>query len=72
MNEAIVTFGEIMGRLAAPAYLRLRQTRELEVRFDSDKVRGNQNHVLEYYLLNHPLDCPVCDKAGECHLQDYT
>lgn len=44
----------------------------LEVRFDSDAVRSNQRHVMEYYLLNHPLDCPVCDKAGECHLQDYT
>ncbi|HZX61078.1 MAG TPA: molybdopterin-dependent oxidoreductase [Candidatus Methylomirabilis sp.] len=28
--------------------------------------------VLEFYLLNHPLDCPVCDKGGECPLQDYT
>ncbi len=44
----------------------------LEVRFDSDAVRANQRSTLEYYLLNHPLDCPVCDKAGECYLQDYT
>ncbi len=44
----------------------------MEVRFNSDAVRGNQKHVMEYYLLNHPLDCPVCDKAGECYLQDYT
>jgi NADH-quinone oxidoreductase subunit G len=44
----------------------------LEVRFDSDAVRENARHVMEYYLLNHPLDCPVCDKAGECYLQDYT
>lgn len=44
----------------------------LEVRFDSDFVKQNQQHVMEYYLLNHPLDCPVCDKAGECYLQDYT
>ncbi len=44
----------------------------LEVRFDSDAVRNNQRHVMEYYLVNHPLDCPVCDKAGECYLQDYT
>ena len=29
-------------------------------------------HVMEYYLLNHPLDCPVCDQAGECYLQDYS
>jgi len=44
----------------------------LEVRFDSPTVRASQRHVMEYYLLNHPLDCPVCDKAGECCLQDYT
>jgi NADH-quinone oxidoreductase subunit G len=44
----------------------------LEVRFNSDAVRQNARHVMEYYLLNHPLDCPVCDKAGECYLQDYT
>jgi NADH-quinone oxidoreductase subunit G len=27
---------------------------------------------MEYLLINHPLDCPVCDQAGECHLQDYS
>jgi NADH-quinone oxidoreductase subunit G len=43
----------------------------MEVRFDSEAARASQRHVLEYYLLNHPLDCPVCDKAGECYLQDY-
>ncbi len=44
----------------------------MEVRFNSDFVQQNQKHVMEYYLLNHPLDCPVCDKAGECYLQDYS
>lgn len=44
----------------------------MEVRFNSPGVQGNQKHVMEYYLLNHPLDCPVCDKAGECYLQDYS
>ena len=44
----------------------------MEVRFASDMVVQNQKHVMEYYLLNHPLDCPVCDKAGECSLQDYS
>jgi NADH-quinone oxidoreductase subunit G len=44
----------------------------LEVRFTSPPVWDNQQHVMEYYLLNHPLDCPVCDKAGECYLQDYS
>jgi NADH-quinone oxidoreductase subunit G len=38
---------------------------------DSPKVKAAQNQVLEYLLLNHPLDCPVCDQAGECKLQDY-
>jgi len=44
----------------------------MEVRFDSEKVRDNQRHCMEYFLLNHPLDCPVCDQAGECYLQDYS
>lgn len=44
----------------------------MEVRFNTERVRDNVKHVMEYYLLNHPLDCPVCDKAGECYLQDYT
>lgn len=44
----------------------------MEVRFNSARVRENVRHVMEYYLLNHPLDCPVCDKAGECYLQDYS
>lgn len=44
----------------------------MEVRFDSAFVKQNQTHVMEDYLLNHPLDCPICDKAGECYLQDYS
>ncbi len=44
----------------------------MEVRFDSPAVRSNHQHTMEYYLVNHPLDCPVCDKAGECWLQDYS
>ena len=39
---------------------------------NSDKVRAAQQATLEYLLLNHPLDCPVCDQAGECFLQDYS
>lgn len=39
---------------------------------DSEKVRAAQKATLEYLLLNHPLDCPVCDQAGECGLQDYS
>jgi len=39
---------------------------------DSPKAIANQKAVMEYLLINHPVDCPVCDKAGECHLQDYS
>ena len=38
----------------------------------SSKVIANQKQVMEYLLINHPLDCPVCDQAGECYLQDYS
>jgi NADH-quinone oxidoreductase subunit G len=39
---------------------------------DSPKAIANQKAVMEYLLINHPIDCPVCDQAGECYLQDYS
>jgi len=39
---------------------------------DSPKAVANQKSVMEYLLINHPLDCPVCDQSGECLLQDYS
>lgn len=39
---------------------------------ESPKSVQNQKAVMEYLLINHPLDCPVCDQAGECLLQDYS
>ncbi|HKQ17994.1 MAG TPA: 2Fe-2S iron-sulfur cluster-binding protein, partial [Solirubrobacterales bacterium] len=36
----------------------------------TDRVHEAQNAVVEFLLVNHPLDCPVCDKGGECPLQD--
>ncbi len=38
----------------------------------SDKAREGQNSTLEFLLTSHPLDCPVCDKGGECPLQNLT
>ena len=38
----------------------------------SPKAIANQKAVMEYMLIHHPLDCPVCDQAGECYLQDYS
>jgi NADH-quinone oxidoreductase subunit G len=42
------------------------------VRTTSDPVKTAQDGVLEFLLINHPLDCPVCDRGGECPLQDQT
>jgi NADH-quinone oxidoreductase subunit G len=41
------------------------------VHTQSDKAAEGRRAVLEFLLLNHPLDCPICDKGGECDLQDY-
>lgn len=41
------------------------------IRTESQKAKESQAVVLEFLLVNHPLDCPVCDQAGECTLQDY-
>ena len=38
----------------------------------TDQVKHAQSAVVEFLLVNHPLDCPVCDKGGECPLQDIT
>ena len=42
------------------------------IRTESAKVKTTQQMTLELLLLNHPLDCSICDQAGECYLQDYT
>jgi NADH-quinone oxidoreductase subunit G len=47
-------------------------TESMQVVTDSDKVKKAQDGILEFLLVNHPLDCPVCDKGGECPLQDQT
>jgi NADH-quinone oxidoreductase subunit G len=39
---------------------------------ESERVKTAQRSVVEFLLINHPLDCPVCDKGGECPLQDIT
>ncbi len=42
------------------------------VNTQSERVKTAQQSVVEFLLINHPLDCPVCDKGGECPLQDIT
>jgi NADH-quinone oxidoreductase subunit G len=41
------------------------------IRNDTPKIKASVEATLQFHLLNHPLDCPVCDQAGECGLQDY-
>jgi len=38
---------------------------------DTEDVKKSRRTVMEFLLVNHPIDCPICDKAGECMLQDY-
>ena len=40
------------------------------VHTDSTMVRNGRRGVMEFLLINHPLDCPICDQGGECDLQD--
>ena len=47
-------------------------TEGMVVRTNTDAVRASRKMMLEFLLSNHPLDCPVCDKGGECELQDMT
>ena len=41
-----------------------------EIRTDSEMVKRAREGVMEFLLINHPLDCPICDQGGECDLQD--
>ena len=43
----------------------------MKVLLDAEHIKKIQHDVLEFELINHPTDCPVCDQAGECKLQDY-
>ena len=43
----------------------------MKVYTDTEGIREDHKMVMEYLLLNHPLDCPVCDQGGQCKLQDY-
>jgi NADH-quinone oxidoreductase subunit G len=45
---------------------------EVKTQVTSEVARAGQEGVLEFLLINHPLDCPMCDKGGECPLQDQT
>lgn len=46
-------------------------TEGMVVKTQSENAQKWRKNVLEFILINHPLDCPICDQAGECKLQDY-
>src|SRR6266700_2916382 len=43
----------------------------MEIRTDTERVHQAVRYAMEFLLLHHPIDCPVCDQSGECWLQDY-
>lgn len=44
----------------------------MHIRTNSEMVKESRNGVTEFLLINHPLDCPICDQAGECKLQEFS
>lgn len=62
----IENMGKLQIACATPA------SEGMVVHTKSEKTIHAQNAVMEFLLINHPLDCPICDEAGECKLQDYS
>ena len=44
----------------------------MHIKTNSPMVQESRNGVTEFLLINHPLDCPICDQAGECRLQEFS
>jgi NADH-quinone oxidoreductase subunit G len=63
---------EVDGVRGLPPACTTRVTDGMVCRTGTDAVKKVQDGVLEFLLVNHPLDCPVCDRGGECPLQDQT
>jgi NADH-quinone oxidoreductase subunit G len=62
---------EGMGKLQAGCSTQVMKD-GMVVRTDLPEVKEAQRAMMEFFLVNHPLDCPICDQAGECALQDYS
>lgn len=58
--------------LAIACYTPVRAGMKVATDRSSEKVKQARQAVMEFQLANHPLDCPICDQAGECDLQDLT
>ncbi len=62
---------EMKGRRALSLACNTAVAEGMEVFTDTELVRETRRSVLEFLLLSHPIDCPICDDAGECKLQNY-
>lgn len=62
---------EIEGRQKLEISCNLPVADGMVIKTNTDAVKNARKSVLEFLLINHPLDCPICDRAGECLLQDY-
>ena len=47
-------------------------TQGMSIKTSTERVLGSRQGIMEFLLINHPLDCPICDQAGECRLQQYS
>jgi NADH-quinone oxidoreductase subunit G len=63
---------EVEGMPKLQAACTMTATDGMKVHTRTERAAEAQQAVLEFLLINHPLDCPVCDKGGECPLQDLT
>ncbi|QKX01907.1 NADH-quinone oxidoreductase subunit G [Wolbachia endosymbiont of Cruorifilaria tuberocauda] len=62
---------EVEGRSPKPiASCAVPVTEGMVIRTDTEKIKKAREGILEFLLINHPLDCPICDQGGECDLQD--
>ncbi|XP_026725230.1 NADH-ubiquinone oxidoreductase 75 kDa subunit, mitochondrial-like [Trichoplusia ni] len=63
---------EVEGAWKPQVACALNVTKNMKIRTNSETVKKAQESVLEFTLVDHPLDCPICDQGGECDLQDIT
>jgi NADH-quinone oxidoreductase subunit G len=65
----LVETSDAPGRLVPGCQVRVKEG--LKVNTQSPAVKENQRGTMEFHLINHPVDCAICDQSGECKLQDY-
>lgn len=65
----LVETSAMPGRLVAGCHVKVSEG--LSIITETPAIKENQRAVMEFHLVNHPVDCPICDQAGECKLQDY-